>query len=125
MIIGQVNEKYTPTIPIDLRDRNRRMRRFEIPIDTGFEGFLMLPKDLIFRLGGTFNRETSMTLANERADTFEEYIVEVFWVDQLLEVRTLASENETLIGVYLLAESHIEIDLTPGGTVTISELPAS
>lgn len=91
-------------------------------IDTGFEGFLMLPKDLILRLGGTLNREISMTLANERADIFEEYLVKVFWFDRLLEVRTLASENQSLVGIYLLAGSHIEIDLTPGGMVSVSEI---
>ena len=35
------------------------------------------------------------------------------------------SENQSLIGRYLLAESRIEIDLTPGGAVIITEIPSS
>ena len=125
MITGHVDQTHNPIIPVDLLEQGRRLHRIEIPIDTGFQGFLMLPLRIILQMGGMPNRRIRMTLANERSGSFDEYLTRLLWFDQIREVPTLASTDEFLVGLFLLAESRIEIDLTPGGTVTISELPAS
>ena len=85
----------------------------------------MLPRRIVHQFGMTLERSVTMTLANEQDSVFERYQAEILWFGRLLTVRVLASENQSLVGKFLLAESHIEIDLTPGGAVTISELPAS
>ena len=123
MIAGRVDRAYDAIIPVDLLERGSRLHRLEIPIDTGFEGHLMLPRRIIHRLGMVLERRVTMTLADEQDSVFERYLTEVLWFGRPLTVRVLASENQSLIGRYLLAESRIEIDLTPGGTVTVSELP--
>ena len=125
MIVGRVDRAYDAIIPVDLMERGSRLHRLEIPIDTGFEGHLMLPRRIIHRLGMVLERRVTMTLADEQDSVFERYLTEVLWFGRPLTVRVLASENQSLIGRYLLAESRIEIDLTPGGAVTITEIPSS
>ena len=85
----------------------------------------MLPRRIVHQLGMTPERRVTMTLANEQDSVFESYLAEVLWFGRPLTVKVLASENQYLVGRYLLAGSHIEIDMTPGGAVTITELPSS
>lgn len=125
MIVGQVDRAYDAIIPVDFLERGSRLHRLEIPIDTGFEGYLMLPRRIVHQLGMTPERRVTMTLANEQDSVFESYLAEVLWFGRPLTVKVLASENQYLVGRYLLAGSHIEIDMTPGGAVTITELPSS
>ena len=125
MIIGRVDQRLNPIIPVDILEQGRRLHRREMLIDTWFEGYLMLPERLIVRMGGTPNRKITMTLANERSSDFAEYLLEIYWHDQVREVGVLASENELLVGRYLLAGCHVGIEMTPGGAVTVTELPAS
>ena len=56
---------------------------------------------------------------------FNAYSGTIFWFNRERDITVLESEAHSLVGKFLLAESHIEIDLTPGGVVTITELPSS
>ena len=125
MIVGRVDRDYDVIIPIDFLERGSRLHRLEVPIDTGFDGYLMLPRRIVHQLGMTLERRVTMTLANEQDSVFERYLAEVLWFGRPLTIKVLASENQSLVGRYLLAGSHIEIDMTPGGAVTITELPHS
>ena len=122
-IRGRVNENYEAVIPIQLRGSDRR---WETVIDTGFEGAeLMLPRAVIRLLGLTQRGETVMLLADERPALFNRYTAEIVWHGRQKRITVLESDNEYLASVTLLAGSRICIDLTPGGEVTIAELPAS
>ena len=123
MIAGRVNERHEAIIPIQMRGS---LRPFEVVIDTGFQGsHLMLPRAVIRALGLTRRGTVGSRLANEQVVRIASYVGEVVWHDGFKRVRVLESENSYLASADLLAGSHIEIDMTPGGAVTISELPAS
>lgn len=125
MIVGRVDRAYDATIPVDILERGSRLHRLEVPIDTGFEGYLMLPLRIVHQFGMTLERRVTMTLANEQDSVFERYLSEVLWFGRPLTVSVLASENQSLVGKYLLAGTHIEIDMIPGGIVSIDTLAAA
>ena len=123
MIAGRVNENYEAVISVQLRGSPRQ---WDVVIDTGFQGAeLMLPHVVIGLLGLRRRGDIVMLLADERPRTFNRYVAEVAWHGRLKRVFVLESENEYLASADLLAGSRICIDMNPGGTVTIDELPSS
>jgi len=98
----------------------------EAVIDTGFQGAdMLLPRAVIERLGLPPAGMLTFRLANEQEARFAYYDGEVVWHDGFKQVKLLESENSYLVSADLLAGSHIEIDMIPGGPVTIAELPSS
>ena len=85
----------------------------------------MLPGAVIAMLGLTRRGDMVMLLADEQPRRFRRYIAEVVWHNGLKRVSVLESDNEYLASADLLAGSHIEIDMIPGGTVAIAEIPSS
>ena len=123
MITGQVNENHEAIISIRLRGSRRQ---WNTVIDTGFQGAgLMMPSALIRMLGLRRRGEMVMLLADEQPKRFRRYVAEVAWHNGLKRVSVLESENEFLVSADLHAGSHVEIDMIPGGSVTITELTSS
>ena len=123
MITGRVNENYEAVISVQMRGSNRR---FEAIIDTGFQGAdLLLPRSVIRQLGLEPAGDMVLKLANEQDAVFNFYNGEVMWHDSFKKVRILESDFSYLASADLLAGSRICIDMAPGGTVTIDELPVS
>ncbi len=120
MIIGRVNEYNEAMIPVQMRGSNRR---FEVIIDTGFQGAdLLLPRAVIMQLGLTPAGDMVLDLANEQEATFNFYNGEVMWHRGFRQVKVLESADSYLASSDLLAGSRIIIDVTPGGMVFIAEL---
>ena len=123
MITGWVNNYHEAVIPIRFRGS---IRQWNFVIDTGFRGAdLIVPRAVIAQLRLRWRSPVSMGLANEQTEEFESYDAEIIWHDRRRSVIVLESENEYLASATLLAGSRIIIDLTPGGAVTITELPPS
>ncbi len=120
MIIGRVNEYNEAMIPVQMRGSNRR---FEVIIDTGFQGAdLLLPRNVIMQLGLTPAGDMVLDLANEQEATFNFYNGEVMWHRGFRQVKVPESADSYLASSDLLAGSRIIIDMTPGGMVFIAEL---
>ena len=54
MIEGRINDRYEPTITITVTTPEGASREVEAVIDTGFNGFLSLPAELVEELGLPF-----------------------------------------------------------------------
>lgn len=92
-------------------------------IDTGFQGAdLLLPRTIINLLGLRPSGDMTLLLADEREARFVYYVGEVMWHTEFRQVRVLESEHSYPASADLLAGSHIEIDMTPGGLVRIDAL---
>lgn len=123
MITGQVNEYGEAIIPVQMRESDLTL---EVVIDTGFQGAdLLLPRSVIGQAGLVPSGRLTFRLANEQEAQFIYYDGEVMWHDGFRKVLILESEDSYLASADLLAGSRICIDMAPGGTVTIDELPAS
>ena len=123
MITGQVNDYGEAVIPIQMRDSDLTL---EVVIDTGFQGAdLLLPRSVISQAGLVPSGRLTFRLANEQEAQFIYYDGEVMWHGGFKKVRILESDYSYLASADLLAGSRVCIDMTPGGTVTIDEIPAS
>lgn len=123
MITGQVNEYSEATIPVQMRDSDITL---EVVIDTGFQGAdLLLPRSVIRQSGLVPSGRLTFRLADEQEARFIYYDGEVMWHGRFRKVRILESDFSYLASADLLSGSRVCIDMTPGGTVTIDEMPAS
>ena len=121
MIAGRVNERNEAIIPVQMRGG---IPPLEAVIDTGFQGAdLLLPQAVIALLGLEPAGHMTLRLANEQEARFAYYNGEAMWHNGYRRAKVLASENECLVGADFLAGSRICMDMIPGGTVTIDELP--
>ena len=71
MIHGVVNFRYELTLPIVVGNSNGRREFVNTVIDTGFDGFLSLPSNIIVRLGLAWRTSNIATLGDGSPTLFD------------------------------------------------------
>jgi predicted aspartyl protease len=79
MIKGIVNFRRVPVIQLPVLDHKAAPRLIAAIIDTGFNGALTLPREVIDDLGLSWRSRGSATLANGSNDFFDIYTGTVIW----------------------------------------------
>lgn len=95
----------------------------ETVIDTGFNGFLTLPPAIIAALGLPWLCRQQGELADGSIQTFDVYVATVDWHGQSRSVEVEAADSQPLLGTALLQGPELRVQVKPGGTVTIVQLP--
>ena len=90
-------------------------------MDTGFQGYLVLPPETIRSLGLEYPAQDGFILADGQWVQLDSYLATVLWHDRPRLVIVLESETP-LLGTFLLWGSQVYFDLQEGGPVTIEEL---
>ena len=98
-------------------------QKIEAVIDTGFTEELMLPGDLIDRLGIPRVGELPITLGDGQAVDVEMYLAIVLWHDEERIVQVLRTDGKALVGMSLLYGNRLTLDIVTDGKVTIEALP--
>ena len=119
MTTGHIDQHGRPVIPVDLFDRQGRLRRVEAMIDTGFDDFLDLPAYWVQRLGLVWASRMPMQVATSEWAQFDIYVVDVLWFGDRLPIRVLQTQSEILIGTRLLWESQLTVQFWEGGSVNV------
>ena len=91
-------------------------------IDTGFNGFLTLPSEIIAKLDLSWNGSDTVTLGDGSETLFDIYSARIIWDGQFREVDIAESETEPLIGMGLLYGYKLQIEVVERGLVTIVAL---
>jgi clan AA aspartic protease len=94
----------------------------EFVIDTGFEGFLTLPPDLVAKLSLPYIAKIQANLADNSKTVTNAHAIKIVWNGAEREVIVLAMGRRPLLGTALLADSHLSIDFYEGGTVLVDEI---
>ena len=94
----------------------------EAIVDTGFNGTLVLPPELIAELGLSLKGRGRGVLADGSAISFPLYEALVFWNGRLLEITAGATETGPFLGMSLLRGSELAMQVTEGGAVSIQEM---
>lgn len=123
MITGRVNSDLEAVVGIAVQDNNGNFHRFQCVIDTGFDGFLALPVDIIQQLGLVYRINRSTALLDGAEIFLPVYLGIVDWHEELLEVSFLGTEQDYLVGMSLLEDSAVTIQVWDGGEVIIEERP--
>ena len=125
MITGSVSENLDLLVTIEVSDRNGVLQPLEVILDTGFNGDLTLPRDVVQHLGLTYRGQTPWTLASGKEVMMSNYDGEVTWHGLLREVQVVETDGDALLGMALLVGSKITVDARIGGQVLIEENPTT
>ena len=125
MIEGRINDRYEPIITITVTTPEGASREVEAVVDTGFNGFLSLPAELVEELGLPFLYSSRAFLADDRQVTLQTHQATINWDGQSRTVRASASGTTALVGMRLMEQHQLEMDVRREGAVRISrQFPA-
>ena len=119
MIEGVVNAAYEAVVTFPVRGPTGQSRDVEATIDTGFNRFLTLPPALVAELDLRFVTTGRVTLADGSQAPVEVYDVNVLWDGKPRDVYTYAADSAPLVGMLLLDDHDLSIQVREGGRVII------
>lgn len=119
MIEGVVNSSYEAIVALSLRGPDGDARDIEAVIDTGYNGFLTLPPRLVAELRLPFVTSAQAILANGSEETFDVHSVTVLWDSHPVAVDAYASDTTPLVGMRLLDQCDVYVQVRDGGRVLI------
>jgi clan AA aspartic protease len=122
MIHGVVNFRYELTLSLVVGNSNGQREFTHTVIDTGFDGFLSLPSEVIVRLGLPWRTSNVATLGDGSKTLFDFYTGTVIWDGQYRTIDIAESETEPLVGLSMLRRYRLQVDNVVGGIVTIEAL---
>jgi clan AA aspartic protease len=94
----------------------------EFVVDTGFTGTLALPPSQLAAVGATLEGIRLIQLADGTQLRTPFWTLQIEWYGELRLVRATALDDEPLIGIGLLREHHLHIEVTDGGEVVAEPL---
>ena len=94
----------------------------EFVVDTGFEGFLTLPPDMVVEFGLPYLAKIQANLADNSRVATNAYAMKIRWNGVERDVVVLAMGRRPLIGTALLEDYHLSIDFFEGGAVLVDEI---
>lgn len=121
MITGKIVDNQEAIIEIEIVSVDHT-EKVVVIIDTGFTGKLMLPGDLIDRLGLPQVGELPITLGDGQTADVKMYLAIVLWHGEERIVQTLRTDGKPLIGMSLLYGNRLTLDVVIDGEVTIETL---
>jgi clan AA aspartic protease len=124
MITGVVNAELEPIISISIRNSNSKVFTQDAILDTGFNGWLSLPPDLIARLNLPWKRRGRAILGDGSDCVFNIYEAVIIWDNTLLTLPIDEADAEPLIGMSLMASYELKMQVYNGGRVELRKINA-
>lgn len=122
MIVGIVNEKLQAVIRLPLRGESGVSHQVETVLDTGFNGALMLPHALFETLKVEPETDIVVQLADGSNTVMNVYVILVDWDGEAREVSVLEAEGDALLGMALLENQRVTMEVRAGGRIGIEAL---
>lgn len=122
MIYGVVNSRREATLPLVVGNSTGQREVIDTLIDTGFDGFLSLPSEIIVRLALPWTISNPATLGDGSEIVFDFYTGVVIWDGQYRTIDIAQSETEPLLGMAMLYGYRLQVDNVEGGIVKVEPL---
>ncbi len=122
MITGAVASNFDPVVPLIILDADGHEQTIQAVVDTGFNGWLALSKELISQLGLSWRREAQAILADGDSTVFNVFGAEIVWDGQPQTVFVDEMASDPLIGMRLLKGFRLVVEAVDGGPVRIERL---
>ena len=124
MMTGTVNGLHEAVLRVIVRGPKGE-REIEAVVDTGFDGSLTLPSDWVEELGLPFLIRGTALLGDGTRSPFDAHEGTVLWNGQPRRVWVEVADIEPLLGMRLMRNSELKIEIVEGGSVSIRELSTS
>ena len=108
-------------VHVEVAGDNRIFQYLDAVVDTGFNGELTLPADVIQSLGLHGVGRRYVIMGDGRREPVDLYDAVVSWHGRMLHITVELAEIEPLIGTDLLAGCRLAIDWWDGGEVILEE----
>ena len=122
MITGKITINREAIIELEVIGLNQSREKVEAVIDTGFNGYLTLPNDLINYLKLQRAGSRHVTLGDGNVVVLDVYLAMVLWHGQQREVLAVQADGGALIGMSLLYGNRVMLEIIDDGDVTIASL---
>jgi clan AA aspartic protease len=122
MINGRVNDDLEAIVSVVVRGLGGD-RTVDAVVDTGFNGWLSLPRRLISELRLAWRDTERAILADDSEILVDLYDADVDWHDEIRRVYAADGCETPLIGMSLVRGSDLQIRLVENGRVAIESLP--
>ena len=119
MIDGTVNANLEATISLTVGETSSPEREILAVIDTGFDGFLTLPPAVISDLNLSWRMCGRAMLADGSEILVDIFEATVIWNGCPCRIVVDSADSAPLIGMALLKDCELTIQVFEGGTVTI------
>ena len=114
MIEGQMNEQYEAMITMTVNCPEGATEEAEAVVDTGFNWFLCLPETVIQRLHLPYLNSTTAFMADDRSRILRIHQAQIDWDGKARTVEAHATGATALIGMQLMTDHRLEIDIRIG-----------
>jgi clan AA aspartic protease len=122
MITGFVNVEFEPIIPLFIRRADGKVFTQDAIVDTGFNGWLSLPPELIAQLNLKWKRRGRAILGDGSECIFNVYEAVVVWDDTLLTIPVDEADSEPLVGMSLMEGYQLTMQIFEGGRVELRKV---
>ena len=122
MITGIVNAEFEPIIPLSVCDSDGKIYTQDAIVDTGFNGWLSLPPDLITQLNLTWKRRGRAILGDGSECIFDVYEAVVVWDGALVTIPVDEADSEPLLGMSLMEGYQLMMQVFEGGQVELRKI---
>ena len=119
MITGTVNADFEPIISLSIRRPDGEVFTQDAIVDTGFNGWLSLPPDLLAELNLRWKRRGRAILGDGSECVFNVYEAVVVWDDTLLTIPVDEADAEPLVGMSLMEGYELKMQVFEGGHVEL------
>ena len=123
MITGTVNKYLDAIIELPVYDIRGQLQSVSTVVDTGFDGEMTLPAGSIKALGLPFRRSSLTLLADGSESEFDIHEAVVEWDGQPRRILVDTAETDPLLGMALLEDYELRVQVRRGGRVFITALP--
>jgi clan AA aspartic protease len=119
VIIGTVNADFEPIISLSIRRFDGKVFTQNAIVDTGFNGWLSLPPDLIAELNLRWKRRGRAILADGSECVFNVYEVVAIWDGELRTIPVDEADSDPLVGMSLMEGYQLTIQVSEDGYVEL------
>ncbi len=122
MITGVVNAEFEPIIPLSLYRSDGKVFTEDAIVDTGFNGWLSLPPDLITQLNLRWKRRGRAILGDGSECVFDVYEAVVVWNGTLLTIPVDEADSDPLVGMSLMEGYQLMVQVFEGRQVELRKV---
>ena len=119
MMTGMINDSREAVLTVQIQGPDGQEVEANAIIDTGYNGTLSLPPEMIASLALPARGSRYVTLGDGSTVLLNIYRATVIWDGLPRPVQVMETEDVSLIGMSLLYGYRVIMDVVDGGTVTI------